>query len=167
MSAGAVRERPARPLPNTPAPASRAGDGVLSVAVPAVRDAIPTGPKFPLLQNGEFLDALVLKPAGRADALPEDPDLFAVPPPLPDPSVGRRERRKVRRQAQYWEDRRKANLCVACGKRPPAAAHLSRCTACLEIQIRSASRRKRNSQSTAHPSRTHLNFQAVRVTVNL
>ena len=100
----------------------------------------------------------VPRAAGRSDALPEYSDLFAVPPPLPDPAVGRRERRKVRRQAQYWEDRRKANLCVACGKRPPAAAHLSRCTACLEIQIRSASRRKRNSQSTAHPSNRHLDF---------
>lgn len=86
-------------------------------------------------------------------------DLFDVPPPLPDPAVGRRERRKVRRRAQY-DARRNANLCVTCGKAPPPAAHLSRCTPCLTIQMRSASRRKGNSQSTAHAPQTHLDTPA-------
>ena len=80
----------------------------------------------------------------RSRPVSHDDEIFAVPPPLPDiappplrdPAVGRRDRRKVRRQAQYWEDRQ-ATLCVACRKRPPAAAHLSRCTPCAEIQKRS------------------------------
>src|SRR5437879_4361635 len=73
-------------------------------------------------------------------------DLFAVPPPLPDSAVGRRERRNLRRKAQYWADRQ-AKLCVACRERPPASPTHSRCRPCADIQKRSADRRKQPNNS--------------------
>jgi hypothetical protein len=120
-----------------------------SAAFPAPRDSIPPDPTFPLLDNTEA-------------------DLFALPLPVPDPTVGRRERRKMRRHAQY-DARRKAGLCVACGRLRAAAAHLSRCAPCLEIQIRSASRRKRpsNCQSTAHLTNTDLDTKSATVILTI
>jgi hypothetical protein len=70
----------------------------------------------------------------------------------------------MRRRAQY-DARQKAGLCVACGKRPREAAHLCRCTQCLDIQKRSATRRKNISQSTVNPVETDLDYRATAVTL--
>ena len=134
------RVLPRNPAPHLPAP---------SVAPPVVANLTPLGPYAP-----------------RFHSISIEADLFAVPLPLPDPAVGRRERRKVRRQAQY-DARRAAGACVACGRLPGAAAHLSRCTTCLQIQIRSACRRtgRSNSQSTAHPTGNRIDTNAETDTV--
>ena len=126
---------------------------------------MPTTPHLEREDQGEHVARRLVfaRPPETAEVAA---DLFVLPPPLPAPAVGRRERRKVRRHARY-DARRKAGLCVACGRLPAAAAHLSRCKACLEIQIRSASRRKRrsNCQSTAHLTSNDLDRKSAAVIV--
>src|SRR5689334_14271394 len=92
------------------ATAAKLGAGPRRSGSPLVLQPGPYGSKSSLVHDIAVARSIPATPTS-AGALDADPDLFVLPPPLPAPAVGRRERRKVRRQAQY-NARRKAGLCV-------------------------------------------------------
>ncbi len=103
---------------------------------------------------------------GRSQAI-NSAGLFAVPPPVPTVAEGRRYRRSVRRQNQYWARQRDTDLCAQCGRVPRKSPTHSRCERCCEAQRRSASKRKHRSisQSKSQQPKTDLDSRATTVTL--